>query len=212
LRRFCGRYEEKTKMNPMNKKISFSLLLAVVMTPVWFVIILLIDHASSNEMFQYSLLERTPPAYLYFWVGEILPNGSHNFEARELLNLIGNTLFYFGLSYGLLSLFGSDKINTKKMLSVVIGFLMNPILIFILDKTDWHVATWHVTSNYIQSITMLNRTLPAYMFNWSSLILPFQISLRAELLLALICNAILYFLLSYGFLNLFFQSKILKPI
>lgn len=194
-------------MNPRNKKILFSLLLAVVMNPIWFVIILLTDHASSNEMFQYSLLERTPHAYLYFWVGELLPNGSQNFDARELLNLVGNTLFYFGLSYGLLSLFGSDKINTRKMLSVVIGFLVNPFLIFILDRTDWHVRSLHVTSNYIQSITMLNRTPCSYMFNWSSMILPFQISLRAELLLALICNVILYFLLSYGFLSLFFQSK-----
>jgi hypothetical protein len=102
------------------------------------------------------------------------------------------------LSYVLLSLFEGGKINGKKITALLIGVLMNPILVAILFKIDEHI-----TNKIMLSISLMDRTLPAYMFNWSSVVFTGQRSnVPAEMLVAHISNTILYFALSYGLLSL----------
>jgi hypothetical protein len=192
---------EQLKTNLRTQKILLSFLTGVMMNPIWFVIIFVIDTSTttSNEMFSTTLLERTPIAYLFYWLRMFLPADPSSFETEGLLAVASNTILYFALSYGLLSLFPKEKINAGKILALLIGILMNPFLIGAIFMIDPGIMSKPV----LFPISIFHQMPFGYMFCWSIAVLPENpLDLRAATMLPLIANPLLYFTLTYGLLRL----------
>lgn len=196
---------QKLKPDSKGREIFLSLLIGLLMNPIWIVIIFIIDtsHTSSNDLFSTPLLERTPVAYMYYWLEMFITGKPYNFNAPMSSVLISNTLFYFFLSFGLLSFFGSAKFNGEKILSVLIAVMMNPVLLFTIFIIDPGTL-----SRGLFPISIFHQAPFGYMFCWSIVVLPTNpLDLRAATLLPLIINPILYFALSYGLLSLLKRNK-----
>lgn len=102
-------YLQKTKF----RNIVIALLVGILMNPILLSIIIWVDSPTSNEMYQKSLLERTPFAYVYFWAGAFLPDKPIYFGMELLFCVIGNTILYAVLSYFALTLLGTDQNKLK---------------------------------------------------------------------------------------------------
>jgi len=101
-----------TKSEFLKRTIALSI--GVLVNPILFVIICLVDSPTSNEWLHGKpLLERTPFAYTYFWSSVFLPGNPPNLGTAMLAAIISNTILYSVLSYIVLNLLWNDRIKLK---------------------------------------------------------------------------------------------------
>ncbi len=93
----------------------------------------------------------------------------------------------------------------NKLIALLIGFLMNPVLLIAVFLADAHGG--NIADSGAKG-TLLERTSFAYIYFWSSVVVPDDSRyFEVELLLAVISNTILYTILSYIWLNYLDKAK-----
>ena len=93
----------------------------------------------------------------------------------------------------------------NKLIALLIGFLMNPVLLIAVFLADAHGG--NIADSGAKG-TLLERTSFAYIYFWSSVVVPDDPRyFEVELLLAVISNTILYTILSYIWLNYLDKAK-----
>ena len=132
-------------MQPKALNIVIALLIGILMNPVLFAIVFIVDAARANVA-KGTLLERTPFAYIYLWAAAFLPDNPAYFEAKLWLVVIANTILYAALSYIVLSRLKSGIKDRAGILGFCIGIIIFLILNFLLSSTT--DAFSNITTDY----------------------------------------------------------------